>query len=185
MLVIRMSVPLSMCLILYSCIHLSIHLSVCLSFCLSYVCLCISISGVNINRFSPNLVCALILWRSSLWLLILSVFDYCTSIHLYFPIWMINWINFLWIFTKLGMCIDIVEIWFGIANMQISSTFDRVICLPHDSGWVISHFYFLNSLLTQHNLYTYISYNKSYIHRGERLWKDVFGTKNLNCRSTS
>ena len=25
-----------------------------------------------------------------------------------------------WIFTKLGMCIDIVEIWIGIANRQIS-----------------------------------------------------------------
>ena len=25
-----------------------------------------------------------------------------------------------WIFTKLGMCIDIVEIWFGIANGQVS-----------------------------------------------------------------
>ena len=24
-----------------------------------------------------------------------------------------------WIFSKLGMCIDIVEIWFGIANGQI------------------------------------------------------------------
>ena len=34
-----------------------------------------------------------------------------------------------WIFTKLGMCIDIVEIWFGIANGQISSNFDGVICL--------------------------------------------------------
>ena len=32
------------------------------------------------------------------------------------------------------MCIDIVEIWFGIANGQISSIFDRVICLPHDSA---------------------------------------------------
>ena len=29
-----------------------------------------------------------------------------------------------WIFTKLGTCIDIVEIWFGIANWQISSNFD-------------------------------------------------------------
>ena len=28
-----------------------------------------------------------------------------------------------WIFTKLGICIDIVEIWFGIANGQISSIF--------------------------------------------------------------
>ena len=24
-----------------------------------------------------------------------------------------------WIFTKLGMCIDIMEVWFGIANGQI------------------------------------------------------------------
>ena len=33
-----------------------------------------------------------------------------------------------WIFTKLGICIDIVEIWFWIANGQISSIFDGVIC---------------------------------------------------------
>ena len=25
----------------------------------------------------------------------------------------------LWIFTKLGVCIDIVQIWLGIANVQI------------------------------------------------------------------
>ena len=30
-----------------------------------------------------------------------------------------------WIFTKLGLCIGIVEIWFGIANGQISSIFCR------------------------------------------------------------
>ena len=29
-----------------------------------------------------------------------------------------------WIFTKLGMCIDIVEVYFGIANGQILSNFD-------------------------------------------------------------
>ena len=34
----------------------------------------------------------------------------------------------LWVFNKLGMCIDIVEIWFGIFNGQISLMFDRVIC---------------------------------------------------------
>ena len=33
-----------------------------------------------------------------------------------------------WIFRKLGMCIDIVEIWFRIANGQISSNFYAVIC---------------------------------------------------------
>ena len=32
-----------------------------------------------------------------------------------------NLSQYQWIFTKLGMCIDIVEIWFGIANWQISS----------------------------------------------------------------
>ena len=36
-----------------------------------------------------------------------------------------------WIFTKLGVCIDIVEIWFGIINWKISSIFERVIC-PRD-----------------------------------------------------
>ena len=36
-----------------------------------------------------------------------------------------------WSFTKLGMCIDIVEICFGIANGQISSIFDGVICPRH------------------------------------------------------
>ena len=39
------------------------------------------------------------------------------------------------IFTKLGVCIDIgvcidvMKIWFGIADGQISSVFDRIICL--------------------------------------------------------
>ena len=33
-----------------------------------------------------------------------------------------------WIFTKLVMFIDIVEIWFGIANGQILSNFDGAIC---------------------------------------------------------
>ena len=38
--------------------------------------------------------------------------------------------KYQWIFTKLDICIDIVEIWFGIANGQISLIFDRVI-VPH------------------------------------------------------
>ena len=39
-----------------------------------------------------------------------------------------NLSKYQWIFTKLGMCIDIVEIWFGIANGQISSNFYGGIC---------------------------------------------------------
>ena len=62
----------------------------------------------------------------------------CLSVvHQYFCFWMINFIKYQWIFTELGMCFDIVEIWFGIANGQISCIFDRVICLPHSSGWVL------------------------------------------------
>ena len=38
------------------------------------------------------------------------------------------------ILTKVGTCIDIKEIWFWIANGQISSMFDRVICPRHDNG---------------------------------------------------
>ena len=50
-----------------------------------------------------------------------------------FCVWMITWVTSCqqWIFTKFGLCFDIVEIWFGIANGQISSNFDRVICLRH------------------------------------------------------
>ena len=33
-----------------------------------------------------------------------------------------------WIFTKLGMCIDIEELSCGIANGQILLIFDRVVC---------------------------------------------------------
>ena len=40
-----------------------------------------------------------------------------------------NLSEYEWIFTKLGMCNDLVEIWFGIANCHITSTLDRVICL--------------------------------------------------------
>ena len=42
-----------------------------------------------------------------------------------------------WIFTKFDMCIYIVEICFGIAHWQISSIFDRVICLRHGNGEVL------------------------------------------------
>ena len=41
-----------------------------------------------------------------------------------------------WIFNKLGMCIDIVEFWFGIAKGQILSNFDRVVRPQHDNGGI-------------------------------------------------
>ena len=41
------------------------------------------------------------------------------------------------ILTKLGTCIDMKEILFGIANGQVSSVFDRVICPGCDNGGVL------------------------------------------------
>ena len=42
------------------------------------------------------------------------------------------------ILTKQGTGIDIKEIWFEIADGQISSMFDRVICPRHDNGGILS-----------------------------------------------
>ena len=45
-----------------------------------------------------------------------------------FSFWDDNLCKHQWIFTKFGMCIDIVLL-FGIASGQISSNFDADICL--------------------------------------------------------
>ena len=46
------------------------------------------------------------------------------------------------------MCINIVEIWFGIATWQVLSIFDRVICLPHDSDGVLLFHVFISYILS-------------------------------------
>ena len=40
-----------------------------------------------------------------------------------------------WIFTKLGMCIYIVEVRFGIVGGQILSNFDRGMCIYIVEVW--------------------------------------------------
>ena len=52
--------------------------------------------------------------------------------------------NYQWIFTKLAMCINIVEVCFGIANGQILSVFDRVTCQGYDSDRVSSFHIFIS-----------------------------------------
>ena len=42
-----------------------------------------------------------------------------------------NFSKHQWIFTKFGIYIDIVELWFGIANGQILSNFYGVFCPRH------------------------------------------------------
>ena len=93
------------------------------------------ITCVNINGFSSNLVCVLILWRSGLGLLFGKFRQFFREMSARdTPIFSFpddNLSKHQWVFTKLGMCIDIVEIWFGIANGQILSNSDGVICPRH------------------------------------------------------
>ena len=82
------------------------------------------------NGFSPNLVCALILWRSGFGLLMGNFRQILTELSAQdTPIFLFpddKLSKHQWIFTKLGMCIDMQEICFGISNGQISSNFDGV-----------------------------------------------------------
>ena len=93
------------------------------------------ITSININGFSSNLVCVLILWRSGLGLLMGKFRQFFTELPARDrPIFLFpddNLSKHQWIFTKLCMCIDIVEIWFWIANGQILSNFYGVICPRH------------------------------------------------------
>ena len=50
-----------------------------------------------------------------------------------------------WIFTKVGMCIDIVEIWFGIVNRQILSNLTEL--SAHDM--IMAGYYILTFLLNK------------------------------------
>ena len=93
------------------------------------------ITLVNINGYSPNLVCALVLWRPGFGLLMGKFLQFLTELSAHntfiFSFLDDNFSKYQWIFTKLGMYIDIVEICFGIVNWQIWSIFDRVICLQY------------------------------------------------------
>ena len=82
---------------------------------------------------SPNSVCALILWRSGLGLLMGKFHQFVTELSAcdtsLFSFLEDNFSIYQWSFNKFGVCIDIVEICFGIEDGQILSIFDRVICL--------------------------------------------------------
>ena len=70
------------------------------------------ITSVNINGFSPNLVCALILWRSAYGLLMGKFHLFLTELSalntsiFYFQD--NNLSNYQWIFTQFDKCIYIV-----------------------------------------------------------------------------
>ena len=80
-------------------------------------------------------VYALILWRSALVSLMGKFHHILTELsarHMAIFSFPDDYLSkFQWIFTGLGAYIDIVEIWFGIPNGQISSNFDGVICPWH------------------------------------------------------
>ena len=124
-------------------------LAVCLSICLSVIyssIFSLSDDKFSVDGFSPNLVCELILWRSGFEFLMGKFRQFLTelsgrnmSVFLFLDN---NLSKYQCIFTKLVMCIDIV-ICFGIANGQISSIFNRLICLRYDSGRVFSFHVFV------------------------------------------
>ena len=91
--------------------------------------------------FHQNLVCALILWRSGLGLLMGKFRQILTELSAPdMPIFLSpddNLSKCQRILTKLDTCIDMKEILFGIDNGQISSVLDRVICPQHDYGGVL------------------------------------------------
>ena len=84
---------------------------------------------MSVNGFLPNLVCALILWRSGLGLLMDKFRQFLTELPAHgislFSFKDNNLSKSQRIFTKPN--IDIVESWCGIAIGYISSIFDSVI----------------------------------------------------------
>ena len=73
---------------------------------------------MNVSGFSQNLVCALILRRSGLELLLgkfcLFLIELAASNKSDFSFPEDNLSKYQWIFNKLGVCIDIVEICLGL-----------------------------------------------------------------------
>ena len=76
----------------------------------------LTMTRINVSRFSTNLVCALILWRSGLGYLMGKFCQFLTELSAHdisaFFFRVDNLSKSQLIFTKLGMCFDIVEIWF-------------------------------------------------------------------------
>ena len=93
-----------------------------------------TITLVSFYGFAPNLVCALILWRSGLVLLMGKFRQFLTGLsarHTFIFLLPDDTLSkYKWIFAKLGMCIDIVEFWFEIVNGQSSLIFVRIIGPP-------------------------------------------------------
>ena len=79
------------------------------------------------NGFSPNVLCALILLRSGLGLLMGKFHHFLTELSVWYTSIFLfqndKLSRYQRIFTKLGMCIDIVEIWFENTNEHFSSIF--------------------------------------------------------------
>ena len=92
-------------------------------------------------------VCALILFRSGLGLVVGKLHQFLTDLSArdmsIFSFLDNNFIKCQWIFTRLGMCIDIVKIWFWIVNEQIWSILTEL------SAYYKSVFYFQDNNLSK------------------------------------
>ena len=87
-------------------------------------------SLINLNGFSPNLTCALILWRSGLRLLMGKFCQFLTNKSArdtsIFSFPDNNLSKYQWMFTKLAACIDIVGHWYGIATRVVQKVLSLI-----------------------------------------------------------
>ena len=122
-----------------------------LSVCLSVVCPSVGpyfrfgmIIWVNVNGFSPNLVCALILWRSDLGMLMSKFCQFLTELSARdmsgFSFLDDNLSRYQWIFTKLGTCVCALILWRSGLGLQMDKLyrFLTIICPWHNNGGVLS-----------------------------------------------
>ena len=90
------------------------------------------ITLVSVNGFFPNLVCALILWRSDLGLLMGKFRQFLTELSArYMSVFSFlddNFSKCQWIFTRLGICIALILLSALRLIMGKSIIFGRVIC---------------------------------------------------------
>ena len=96
--------------------RVSVHPSLCRPYNCPSILYFWRISWVNINGLSPNFWYCAHLVRNCKWANFVKFLQsYLPATHPYFRFLMIT-SEYQWIFTKHGMYIDIVEIWFGIAK---------------------------------------------------------------------
>ena len=120
--------------------------------CLRHVHIFIRTIWLNINGFSPNLVCALILWRSGLGLLMGKFFNfwqiYQPVTHPYFCFRTITWLNLNWFSPNL-ICLLIM---WGSDWGLLLGTFSQFLTELSPRDRIMAGYYHFTFLLQNHKI---------------------------------